>query len=76
MTITVQENTERKGIEIIFTQKPAEDIRDEMKQLGFRWHRAKKLWYAKETSERRTFAEGLAIHSMDMEEVEASRAQL
>lgn len=49
---TWERNEERKGIEITFKAKPSADVRKLLKAFGFRWHSAKKLWYAKETEER------------------------
>lgn len=43
-----ERNEEHKGIEITFKEKPEKSIRDMLKKVGFRWHNAKKLWYAKE----------------------------
>lgn len=53
-------NQEFNGIEITFEQKPEESIRESLKQLGFRWHKAKKVWYAKRTEEREKAAADLA----------------
>lgn len=52
-------NQELNGIEITFDSKPAEAVRDELKNNGFRWHKAKKLWYAKNTPERLELAQRL-----------------
>jgi len=52
-------NPECKGIEITFDSKPAADVRALLKENGFRWHKVKHLWYAKDTDERRTFAEAI-----------------
>ena len=60
MTATYALNAEHNGIEITFAEKPYEIIRDEMKNLGFRWHNGKKMWYAKQTAERLELAERLA----------------
>ena len=57
---TYRINEEFNGIEITFESKPADDIRSTLKENGFRWHRAKGLWYAKQTAERIALAESLA----------------
>ena len=49
---TMAINKEFNGIELTFEGKPAEEIREAMKAAGFRWHRMKKLWYAKQNPER------------------------
>lgn len=54
-----EKNLEKNGIEISFDSIPDEEVRSELKRNGFRWHRAKKLWYAKETPERLKLAEKL-----------------
>lgn len=50
-------NNELKGIEITFTEKPETAVIESLKAAGFRWHRVKKLWYAKNTAERLALAE-------------------
>lgn len=58
---TMAINQELNGIELSFEGKPAEEIREAMKAAGFRWHRMKKLWYAKNTTERLALAEELSV---------------
>ena len=50
-------NEELNGIEIAFDSKPDAATLDALKAAGFRWHKVKKLWYAKNTPERMTLAE-------------------
>ena len=52
-------NQELNGIEIQFESKPDEATLDALKSNGYRWHRAKKVWYAKQTPERLALAESL-----------------
>ena len=52
-------NSEKNGLEISFEGKPSDDIRAELKSMGFRWHKANKFWYAKETPERLELVERL-----------------
>ena len=54
-------NSEKNGLEISFEGKPSNDIRTELKSMGFRWHRANKFWYAKETPERLELVERLCV---------------
>lgn len=63
-------NDEHNGIEISFNGKPAQETIDQLKVNGFRWHRFKKVWYAKQSSDRLTFAESLC-KAEEKEEVEA-----
>lgn len=48
---TLTLNQELNGIEVKFDAKPLQATLDELKKLGFRWHKQKKLWYAKNTPE-------------------------
>ena len=57
---TMAINNQFNGIELTFAGKPAEEIREAMKAAGFRWHKQKKLWYAKKTAERLALAEKLS----------------
>lgn len=52
-------NEELNGIEIMFDGKPAAETLEALKDAGFRWHRAKKLWYAKNNAERLTLAQSI-----------------
>lgn len=56
---TINLNQELNGIEIIFKSKPIQAILEAVKSNGFRWSNSKKLWYAKNTAERLTFAKSL-----------------
>lgn len=53
-------NKECNGIELSFTNVPEQETREALKTNGFRWHNVKKVWYAKQTDERLTFANTLA----------------
>lgn len=52
MKMRINLNTELKGIEVSFSKKPRKEILTVLKYNGFRWHRVKMLWYAKENKER------------------------
>ena len=47
--ITIRHNEEKKGIEIIFPEKPDETERLNLKNAGFRWSSRNRLWWAKES---------------------------
>ena len=47
--IRVVFNEEFSGIEVYFPTIPSEAKREALKHNGFRWHRMKKCWYAKNT---------------------------
>ena len=59
MNMKVNLNKALNGIELIFQEKPATEILTMLKENGFRWHRQKKLWYAKVTDERKALAKEL-----------------
>lgn len=42
---TITNNDYFKSIEISFTEKPSENVRNILKALRFRWHYTKKVWY-------------------------------
>jgi hypothetical protein len=41
-------NQELNGIELSFKEKPEQSIINLLKEVGYRWHNVKKLWYAKQ----------------------------
>lgn len=45
MTYTITNNQQFNSIEISFKEKPSEAIRTALKNLNFRWHSIKKVWY-------------------------------
>lgn len=47
MNYTITKNTEKNGIEIYFDGKPAQEVRDALKAMRFRWHGVKKCWYGR-----------------------------
>ena len=59
MNMKVNLNKKLNGIELIFQEKPETEILTMLKENGFRWHRKKKLWYAKVTDERKAFVKEL-----------------
>jgi hypothetical protein len=44
-TYTITKNAQFNSLEIAFEGKPAEEIREALKALRFRWHSVKKVWY-------------------------------
>lgn len=56
MTFTITPNKQYNSIEIAFDCKPSEAVRTALKELKFRWHRAKKVWYGYATAEAATEA--------------------
>lgn len=52
-------NQELNGIEITFESKPEAATLEALKAAGYRWHKVKKLWYAKNTPDRLALAEAI-----------------
>lgn len=59
MNPTFVYNKALNGIELSFSEVPSRDVRDQMKSHGFRYHREKNIWYARQTKERDDFARAL-----------------
>ena len=59
MNATFTINPEFSGIEITFPGKPSEEIRENLKSAGFRWHNVKRIWYAKQNPVRLALAHAL-----------------
>lgn len=57
--IRVEQNNEHKGVEIYFDQKPEQNIITALKEKFFKWHTAKKCWYAKATENNLQFIKNL-----------------
>ena len=51
MNYTITHNAQFKSIEIAFDGKPEQAVRDALKELRFRWHGQKKVWYGYSTEE-------------------------
>lgn len=58
-------NEEFNGIEIYFNNKPNEEIRNELKANGYRWHSQKKCWYAKNTPARLNIAMNYTVTNIE-----------
>lgn len=52
-------NEDKNGVEIYFSGKPSEDVRNNLKSNGFRWSRFNKCWYAKQSEDTLGFANSL-----------------
>ena len=49
-------NEERNGVEIYFDSIPSDEIRAELREGGWRWFKAKKCWYTRQSDEAIAFA--------------------
>lgn len=56
-----RENPEKGGIEIVFPGKPSEDTLLALRQSPFRYHRAKRIWYAPNTEATRAIADQILV---------------
>lgn len=45
--VVIRRNEEQNGIEVVFPEKPDRSVCEKLKSLGFRFSRAKSLWYTK-----------------------------
>lgn len=53
-------NEELKGIELYFEEVPTAEVREELKNAGYRWHKVKKCWYAKQSEKTVAIAQELS----------------
>lgn len=60
MTATYTLNTAKNGVEIRFASKPAADVLEAIKAAGYRWSRAQRLWWARQTEKTLAVATQLA----------------
>jgi len=74
MNATFTINPEFSGIEITFPGKPSEEIRENLKSAGFRWHNVKRIWYAKENPARLALAHALTNSAESAEKSETVKA--
>ena len=67
-TVTYTLNEEKNGVEIRFSSKPSEEIREQMKAAGFRWSRYSKCWYAKQSDSTISLAKELSSNDLKNQE--------
>ena len=60
MTATYTLNTAKNGVEIRFDSKPAADVLEAIKAAGYRWSRAQRLWWARQTEKTLAVAKQIA----------------
>ena len=66
--ITWNRNLEHEGLQLQSSEKPSQDIINQLKANGFRWSPRQKLWYAKETSYRVEFLSSIAAYEGEVGE--------
>lgn len=57
--VTLTDNRLKNGVELRFSSKPAEHVRDALKAHGWRWSRFASCWYHTATAEARAWAESI-----------------
>lgn len=70
--VEVRFNEEKNGIELYFSNKPDEEIRNTLKSNGFRWARYNKCWYCKDTEEKRNLLKSLGWLNKENKTVEVN----
>jgi hypothetical protein len=58
-------NNELNGIEVYFSTKPDQSIIDVLKENKWRWNRAKKCWYTKQSENSLNFAKEIATAEIE-----------
>ena len=76
LQISYKINDEKNGIELYFSDKPSEAIREQLKRMGFKWSPMRSIWYAKKTDERLQFVLSLLSDSYNSELTEEQRKTL
>ena len=60
MNVKLTVNQEHNGLELYFEDKPGDDVLTALKEARWRYHRAKKCWYAKQTPANLSIAQRFA----------------
>jgi len=76
LQVSYKINDEKNGIELYFSDKPNEAIREQLKQMGFKWSPIRSIWYAKKTDERLQFVLSLLSDSYNSKLTEEQRKTL
>ena len=74
MTATYTLNAEKNGIEIRFDSKPAAAVLEAIKSAGYRWSRARRLWWAKQSPKALEAAQAVADGQIDADASEDTTA--
>lgn len=76
MAYTIALNSEFNSLEITFDGKPAQEVRDALKALKFRWHSVKKVWYGYASEEEaRAAIDGGMVEKITAKKPEKPAAQ-
>ncbi|MBN1076019.1 hypothetical protein DVV91_16990 [Clostridium botulinum] len=58
-------NEDKNGIELYFTDKPSEEVRNNIKAKGFMWNSLKLCWFIKDTETTREYLQELGLLNKD-----------
>lgn len=72
MNATYTLNTAKNGVEIRFDSKPAADVLEAIKVAGYRWSRAQRLWWARQTEKTLAVAKQIASEGEPQDSNESS----
>ena len=75
MNATITLNEKLNGVEISFDTKPTSEILSQLKTSGYRWHNAKKIWYARQSEETVLLAEKIAEYKTEDEAKTVTKAK-
>lgn len=76
MTATYTLNAEKNGVEIRFDSKPAAAILETIKAAGYRWSRARRIWWAKQSPKAMETAQAVAEGRMEEQAVKDTSTAL
>lgn len=63
----VKFNEDKNGIELLFNEKPSQEVREKLKSNGLRYSKFNKLWYCKDTPETRQKLTSIGVLKEDIE---------
>ena len=66
-------NEELNGVELYFDKKPLQNVIETLKSAGFRWHRLKKCWYAKQNDKTLALAQSIAEQPTQIEKAKNNK---
>ena len=67
-------NQECHGLELYFPEKPDEEVLTQLKAARWRYHRAKKCWYAKQNDTNQAIAEQIVGGNIKADETTSAAA--
>lgn len=61
ISVEVVFNAEKNGIELHFSDKPSQEVLNQIKANGFRYSKFQKMWYCKDSEEKREFLKSIGL---------------